>query len=99
MHSRECANEQVVTTIYGLEEKGWSQYQEFCKEVFIKRTKSIHDPLKLNKLHILKTTKPKINRKASQLASARNNANLFGQLYIANEQRGGNQAVFFFLRE
>ena len=64
-------------------------------EVVEQRTKSIHDAIKKNSLPLLKTPKSKAKKHATQIASLRNDASLFGRLYIANHKRDGDPAVFF----
>ena len=60
------------------------------------RTKSIHDTITKNSLSLFKSPKRKLKSKASQqLVVQRNNTSLFGRLYIANQQREGDPAIFF----
>ena len=95
LHTRECNDERAANNVRNLERLGYSQYKAFQKDVVAERTKSIHDAIKRNNLTLFKTPKVKKNKASKQLASARNDANLFGRLYIANQQRGGDLDVFF----
>ena len=69
LHTRECADAKVVTTIRNFESLGLTQYQAFQKNVLIDRNKSIHDPIKKNNLPLLKSPKPKRNSGAKKLAA------------------------------
>ena len=59
------------------------------------RTKSIHNPIKKNKLPLFKIQRPKKSVQSKQLAYLRNDVALFGRLYIANQLREGDPSVFF----
>lgn len=95
LHTRQCADHEVVNTMKGLEALGNSQYHQFQKSVFIEKSRSIHESIKKNKLHLFKTPKPKKTSKMKELAAIRSDASLFGRLYIANQQRDGDLDVFF----
>lgn len=96
LHTRQCADAKVVSTLRTLEDLGSGQYRAFQKDVLDDRKKSIHETIKRNNLPFLKSPKPKPNSVvAKKLAAVRNDANLFGRLYIANQQRDGDLDTFF----
>ena len=95
LHTRKCADDFVVDTVSNLEKVGSSQYKAFQKNVLCERTKSLHCAIKRNNLTFFKTPKLKKSNISKQLSSARNDANSFGRLYIANQPRGGDIDFFF----
>eukprot|EP00057_Strongylocentrotus_purpuratus_P010110 XP_011664584.1 PREDICTED: uncharacterized protein LOC105438459 [Strongylocentrotus purpuratus] len=96
LHSRECADKSVVETVQHIEALGSDQYQTYKREVLIEKSKTIHAPIKKNSLPLFKTpVKAKGNRKTEKIASLRNDVSLFGHMYIANQLRDGDPAVFF----
>jgi hypothetical protein len=94
-HSRDCAPESTIDTVKSIEKLGTEQYRTFKKEVLEDRSKSIHEPLKKNKLHLFRTPKPKTLSKDKKLVAVQSDANLFGRLYMANQMRNGDPDVFF----
>ena len=85
----------VITTVRSIDAIATAQYQNYCNDVIVTRNKSIHDTIKKNSLPLFKTRKCKKKSKTSQqLTVQRNNAALFGRLYIANQQRAGDPLGF-----
>ena len=78
-----------------LEETGKKQYKDFVKKVLLKRTTSIHDPIKRNSLALFKTPQSKILLKKGKMKVLQNNVALFGQLSIAMQNRQSNLNEFF----
>ena len=78
-----------------LEEIGKKQYKDFVKKVFLERTTSIHDPIKRNSLVLFKTLQLKILPKKGKIKVLQNNVALFGQLYIAMQNRQSDLNEFF----
>ena len=96
LNSRNCVHEAVIETVQTIEMIAKKQYRDYVDEVISRRTRSIHDTIKKNNLPLFKRPKPKAKSKSSQqLAAQRNNASLFGRLYIANQQRDGDLGIFF----
>lgn len=95
LHTRQYADQEVADAMKGLEALGKYQYSKFKKEVFTEQSKSIHESIKKNKLHLFKTRTPKKTSKMKQLTAIRSDANLFGRLYIANQHRDGDLDTFF----
>lgn len=96
LNSRVCADDSVIETVRSVEAIAMASYQQYKKDVITDRVKSIHDAIKKNSLALFSSPKRKKKSKSSlQLAVQRNNASLFGRLYIANQQRDGDPAMFF----
>lgn len=95
LNTRDCADESVIHTVRHIREIGCEQYSTFQQEVFVNREKAIHDSIKKNSLPLFKTvTKPR-GKDKKKMTALRNDVNLFGRLYIANQQRYGDLSVFF----
>jgi len=96
LNSRACVNEAVITSLYSFDKEGRQQYQLYVKNVLDGRTHSINEPIKRNKLTFFKykilTTKPKL---ATKLKAAQFNSALFGQLFVATQQRESDVNAFF----
>ena len=96
LNSRDCADDLVITTVRSIDAIVTAQYQKYCNDVIVTRNKSIHDTIKKNSLPLFKTRKCKKKSKTSQqLTVQRNNAALFGRLYISNQQCAGDPLGFF----
>ena len=85
----------VVHTVRSLEETGKKQYKDFLKKVLLERTTSIHDPIKRTSLALFKTPQSKILPKKGKMKVLQNNVALFGQLYIAMQNRQSDLNEFF----
>ena len=56
----------------------------------------IHDTISRNSLPLFKSPRGKVKSKSAQhMTAQRNNAGLFGRLYIANQQRDADLGQFF----
>ena len=99
LHTRDLEGYSVVATIRNFEPFGKDQYKKVKEEVLEKRERSIHDPFKRNSLTLFGTPKQtKDSAKVKQLAKLKNDASLFGRLYIANQLRDGDPEVFFLIK-
>ncbi len=86
----------MSNALYGIEETGKKQYQEFVKSVLEDRTVSIHDPIKRNSLALYKRPRPKaISKQGKKIKTLQNNVALFSQLYISMQSREGDLKEFF----
>jgi len=95
LNTRDCADDYVVETVQTIEKLASAMYEQYKKQVIVDRTKPIHDTITKNSLSLFKSPKMKVKSKASQqLVIQRNNTSLFGHLYIANQQREGDPAIF-----
>ena len=93
--TRDCVDDSIALSYRNLEELSSKQYMHSKNDVFDARTKSIHDPIKKNKLPLFKIQRPKKSVQSKQLAYLRNDVVLFVRLYIANQLREGDPSVFF----
>ena len=59
LDSRNCANEDVITTVQKIKNIGVTQYQKHVSDVIVTRSVSIHQPIKKNSLAYLKGKNPK----------------------------------------
>ena len=92
LNSRICVHESVIEAAQTIEKIAKKQYHDYYDKVILRRTSSIHDTIKKNKLPLFKHPKPKTKSKSSQqLTSQRNNTSL----YIANQQRDGDLGTVF----
>ena len=95
LHSHDYAEDTVIKSVRSLESLGQEQYVKYKEDVFQKPTRKINDTLKKNNLPLYNTPKRKKSTKAMHLKGIHNDILLFGRLYIANQQREGDPAVFF----
>lgn len=80
LDSRDCADESVIAALYTLEDTGKGQYSNFVKEVLEQRRRSIHEPIKCNKLALFRKQSPKVKSKqGKKIKALENNVSLFGQ--------------------
>ena len=84
----------MVHTVRSLEKTGKKQYKDFVKKVLLERT-TIHDPIKRISLALFKTPQSKILPKKGKMKVPQNNVALFGQLYIAMQNRQSDLNEFF----
>ena len=85
----------MVHTVRSLKEIGKKQYKDFVEKVLLERTTSIHDPIKRNSLALFKTPQSKILPKKGKMKVLQNKVALFGQLYIAMQNRQSGLNEFF----
>jgi len=96
LDSRNCASENVVTTVQIIKDIGSTQYQKYVKDVILSRTISIHQPIKRNSLALFKRQSLKAPSKTAQkVANLRSDCTLFSHLYIASKYRDGDLHDFF----
>ena len=96
LDSRNCVDMSIVSDFLLLEETGTLQYQSYVKEVLEDCSVSIHKPIKRNSLALFKRPYvKKTTKQGKQIKVLQNNVALFGQLYIAMQNREGDLAEFF----
>ena len=96
LDNRTCADELVITSLYALEETGRKQYQNYVKCVLEDCTHSIHDTIKNNSLPLFrKPQKKEMSKQGKKMKVLQNNVALFGQLYIAMQNRESDLEEFF----
>eukprot|EP00734_Pompholyxophrys_sp_LG126_P000177 Pompholyxophrys_sp_v1_NODE_29_length_3693_cov_2.397746.p3 type:complete len:153 gc:universal NODE_29_length_3693_cov_2.397746:712-254(-) len=82
--------------IVKLKEIGKAKYQEFVQSVLLKRTSSINDPIKQNKLFLFSSPPLKtLSKTAKEILALKNNVHLFNRLYVSALNRGGDIQQFF----
>jgi len=75
---------------------GQEQFEAFTRECLLDRTKAVDDPISRNKLKVFSTSTPRSQSKnQQQLASIKNDCELFARLYIGCQTRDGNLEEFF----
>lgn len=95
LDSRNCTDKSVIQTIQTWENTGKKQYQEYVKKVLEERTHSIHDPIKRNSMALFRKPQCKKIQQKGKIKVLQNNVALFGQLYIAMQNREGDLDEFF----
>ena len=94
--THDIKDKDVVNTVNSIETLGKSQFQEFLQSRIKTKQASIFEPIKRNKLPLFRFVKTKKSAKhQSQVAMLKKNCQLFLQLYIACQVRGGNLDEFF----
>ena len=96
LDSRDCVDESVIISLRCLEDTDKRQYQTFVKDVLEERTRSIHNPIKRNKLALFQKPTPQTQSKeGNKIKALQNNLSLVGQLYISMQSREGDLGEFF----
>ena len=96
LDSRKCLQGNSVANLRSLEKRGQDQYEKYVNDVIISKSSSIHDPIKKNNLQIFNVTSKKtVSTKESKVHILKNNAEVFGHLYIAMQNREGDLDNFF----
>ena len=72
LNTRDSVDDSIALSYRNLEELGSKQYMHYKNDVFDARTKSIHDPIKKNKLPLFKIQRPKKSVQSKQSAFLRN---------------------------
>jgi hypothetical protein len=94
--SCDCADPSVAESLCNLEKTGKQQYEAFVEDVLVKRTKSISDTIKKNKLSLFKQPRnSNPSKQGKQIAALKNDVSIFSQLYIALQTRQGDIRDFF----
>ena len=95
LSTRVRADESVEHIIRIIKQLGRKQYDAFQCDVLLNRSGSIHSTIHDNSLPLFTSPLCKIKPTNKKLVSVRKNADLFGNLYIANHKRDGDLGVFF----
>ena len=96
LENKTICDPEVHSILLKLRSLGQEQYKDFVSRRLMARSVSLKDKIRLNKLAVFgnhgkrKETKIKL-----KLNAAKNDAHLFGQLYIGCQIRGGNLEEFF----
>ena len=93
---KEIMGNDLVNTVKNVEAIGEQQYQEFVENRLEKRTVSLFETIKKNKLALFRTPKAKeTSKQKMELNSVKQDCAMFAQLYISCQVRGGDLDDFF----
>ena len=95
LDTKDIASEQVVATVNGIENAGQQQFQMFLEERLVKHKKEVTDVIKRNKFALFSNPRKSPSKEKQDVASLKQNCNLFSQLYISCQVRQGNLDEFF----
>lgn len=96
MHSRDCVNDAIATSIRSIEETGKTQYKKYLEERLETSFTSVDQRIARNALPLFRNSKAKVPSKQNQkVKSLRDNVALFGHLYVAMQNRNGDLREFF----
>jgi hypothetical protein len=94
--SRNCMDQAIITSIQSIETLGEQQYKDYVKKVINDRSQPIQEPIKRNALPLFRNPQRKAKPKQGQKIKAlQNNVALFGQLFVATQNRPGDLENFF----
>ncbi|PIK35466.1 hypothetical protein BSL78_27714 [Apostichopus japonicus] len=95
LDTKDIAGPAAVETVMNAKRIGQEQFEAFTRECLLDRTKALDDPIRRNKLKVFSTSTPRNQSKGQQqLASVKNDRELFARLYISC-QEDGNLEEFF----
>ncbi|CAG2217771.1 unnamed protein product [Mytilus edulis] len=95
-YTRDIVDPRVCETIRNVENLGKEQYHQFVTERLENKSKSLHVPIKQNKLLLFSRQQPKTETKdKQQITSLKQNCSLFSQLYVSCQVRNGDLEEFF----
>ncbi|KAJ8395934.1 hypothetical protein AAFF_G00026420 [Aldrovandia affinis] len=96
LDTKEIAGPAAVETVMNAKRIGQEQFEAFTRECLLDRTKAVDDPIPRNKLKVFSTSTPRSQSKGQQqLASVKNDRELFARLYIGCQTRDGNLEELF----
>lgn len=96
LDTKDIMDQSVVNTVNRVVELGQEQYTTFIQERLLDQTKRITDPLPRNQLPLFSTPASKRPAKGKlEIASLKNDCNLFSRLYVACQTRDGDLDGFF----
>ena len=92
LDTRDCATPEAIMILQNVQQKAADRYGKFVECVLSSNKGSIHDKItRMNQKIFKDLQKPE----PSQDQNLKNNAALFGRMYIANQHRNGNLLEFF----
>ena len=96
LDTRNILDQSVVNTVREVCDLGKLQYSRYCKEVISDLTRSIHDPIKQNRLPLFSCPRPKAKAKElGKISSLKSDVALFSRLYIVMQHRASDMTTFF----
>jgi hypothetical protein len=96
LHTKDIVDKEVVDTVKNIVKIGQQQFDTFVTDRLEKRTTTIYDPIKRNKLPLF--SRPPVKEKSklqNKVMALKHDRTLFSRLYIACQTRDGNLADFF----
>ena len=95
LDTKDIAGFAAAETVMNAKRIGQEQFETFTRECLLDRTKAVDDPIPRNKLKVFSTSTPRSRSKGQQqLASVKNDRELFARLYIVCQTRDGNLEEF-----
>jgi len=82
LNTRNVLDESVISTERNIQNIGKEQYTQYCKDVIIECTRSIHDPIKKNSLLFSAALSQRKESKLKSFLCSRVIITLFSRLYI-----------------
>ena len=96
LDTKEIAGPAAMETVMNAKRIGQEQSEASTKECLLDRTKAVDDPIPHNKLNVFSTsTTIRQSKGQQQLASVKNDRELFARLYLGCQTRDGNLEEFF----
>jgi len=95
LDTKEIAGPAAVTRMRQSETNGREQSNTFLAERLIKRSKSLYDPIKRNKLSFFNEPARKTSKASQQISSLKSDCSLFARLFISCQTREGDLDDFF----
>jgi hypothetical protein len=94
--TKNICSPEAVSALKAVETAGIDQYKTFVEERFVKKSKSINEPISKNKFSVFHLPKASNKRPVNnKLVVAKNDSSLFSRLYIACQTRDGDLDSFF----
>ena len=96
LDTRNVMDDSVITTVRTITTLGTEQYNQYYKDVVTDCKKSIHTPIKKNKLALFRCPRPKLQKqKVAGMDLLKNDVSLFSRLYIVMQHRDSDMDAFF----
>ena len=96
LDTEEMAGPAAVDTVMNAKRICQDQFEAFTRECLLDRINAVDHPITRNKLKVFSTSTPRSQSKGQQqLASFKNDRELFARLYIGCPTRDGNLEEFF----
>ncbi|KAL8586673.1 hypothetical protein ACOMHN_038659 [Nucella lapillus] len=96
LDTKEIAGPAAMETVMNAKRIGQEQFEAFTRECLLDRTKAVGNPIPRNKLKVFSTSTPRSQSKGQQqLASVKNDREVFARMYIGCQTRDGNLEEFF----
>ena len=94
LQSRDIIDPAITNSLFEVEAAGVHQYDEFVQQRLTTHTKPLYDPIKQNKFPRISSTVSK-QTKPAQIATLKQDCNLFAGLYISSQSKQGHLDRFY----